>query len=1542
VVLVAFGLSAVFLQDGIFNASAAFQKTATRTSAPAPAKANKPATTPAPRAQQPVTVLSQSITNADGSITAGEMITDSPTQRTTAELMTDQLLLPRREVPRKKVWKKQMNRENPGSAPGAIEGSQWPVPDKEDNEDKQTTFEPQSPQTLSTQFDGVTGPTETFAFPPDSNGDVGPTQYFVFVNGRIRTFNKTTGIADGVINMDPDVFFNSVMTPPTSGNFTTDPQVRFDRLSSRWFLCMIDVPGGGTIANRVMIAVSDAASNGVISGTTTWTLYQFQGDAALFTDYQSLGVDASALYVGGNMFNTTTGVFVSCKGFVVPKAPLLAGSPATVWAFANIATASAAGPLSPRGVDNYDPANTGPTATGYFVGVDTLSFNLLQLRRVTNPGSLGPAPTMSANIPVTTPLTTNFPLTVPHLGNTLGGPGALDGLDDRLYAAHLRNNRMWTAHNVGVNNTGTTAGSRTRNAARWYELQNISTTPSVRQSGTLFDNTAPNDLTRRHYWIPSIMVSGQGHAALGCSISGTNERINAFTTGRLVGDTLGTLRDGPGTPAGYTSSSTAYNPPGDSGPTRRWGDYSATSLDPKDDMTMWTIQEYCNGTDTYGVRVVKLLAPPPPPTNSASPAAVPLNNPSINVVVTGTAPAGQGFYDPGPNPPAPHTPFNHIAAVGTGVIVNSITFTDATHVTLNISTVGQTSGSKTVTITNPDGQSTTVQILLGPTEAKVDQFTAAGFDDGSVLLSWKSAREVNNLGYNLYREVSGQKTKITQQPIAGSALTVGNGVGIQAGNSYVWSDRPATGFASVSYWLESVDLSGNKQSTGPVTVTRSRSQGAVAKEQSTLLARLGMAQAQANFRGSSLPQQPIALSVPTSVELEQQRILAASPAVKISVRHEGWHQISQSDLLAVGLAGTSNPRLLQLYLNVRQVPMVVNGELDGRFDPADSIEFYGTGLDTPSSDRRVYWLVNGSAPGLRIKPVRGSGGTPAPASFQYTIERKDRTIYFSALRNGDTENFFGPVINSAGADQAMTVSKLASAPSPAMLEVSAQGVTVGAHQVRVQVNGFTVGTLAFSDQSLGKASFQVQQSRLREGDNVVRLTAIGGSGDISLVDKVRITYWHSYNAAGNELSLRAAAGQEVSIGGFTTKDVRVFDVTDPFVPVEYTVTASGGKGGGNSIRFTVTGSGQRALLAMTRDRFRTAAAVEANVPSSWRHSGGPADMLLITRRELAGAVNPLVLLRQSQGLSVAVIDVDDLYDEFNFGNKSPQAVKDFVDTWLSTWKSKPRFLLFVGDASHDPRNYLGFGDLDLVPSRLLDTAYMEAPSDDWFADEDGDGIPELAVGRLPARNPGEAATMVARVLQYEAAAQASSLLLASDSRDVVDFAAISGQLKDALPPGAPVGELVRGSADDPTVRSQLLAALNQGQKVVNYLGHGSVNMWRGSLLTNEDALGLSNGQKLPLFVLMTCLNGYFDDPALDSLAESLLRAPAGGGVAVWASSAMCDPLEQAMLNQEFYRVLFGSMPVTIGEAARLAKPATGDRDVRRTWILFGDPAMRLR
>jgi hypothetical protein len=567
--------------------------------------------------------------------------------------------------------------------------------------------EPLAPQVPDVSFTGATlgGTNPTNSFPPDTMGAVGPSQFVVMVNGRLVTFNKTTGVADGVLNTTTNTFYDSVR----NGSGTSDPRVRFDRLSQRWFLLVINV----ATPNRVLLAVSN---NATITAGTVWTFFQFQqdlappaGDTGCLADYPTLGIDANALYIGVNVFCGSPALFKGTTAFVVRKTSVLGAGPIVVTTFRNLTgTPGGVGLFTPQGADNYDPAAT----EGYLIGVDNATFGTLVVRRVTDPAG---TPTLSANTLITVP-TTAFPLTVRHQGNTGGTNGQLDGLDDRLFAAHIRNGKLWTAHSIGVDNTGSAAGTRTRNGSRWYELTDLNTaSPSIVQSGTLFAATATNTLDERNYWIPSVMVSGQGHMALGASIAGTNEFANAVTAGRLAGDTLGTLQ----APLGLTASTTAYNPPGDTGirGSRRWGDYSYTSLDPCDDMTMWTIQEFCDATNSYGVRAVKLLAPPPATPLSANPVSIGAGQASVNVTITGSQISGSGFYDPGAG-------FGcRIGATVSGLTVNSVTYQNPTTIVVNVSTVGATNGPKDVTITNPDGQSRNGTALFAVTGASGCSFS---------------------------------------------------------------------------------------------------------------------------------------------------------------------------------------------------------------------------------------------------------------------------------------------------------------------------------------------------------------------------------------------------------------------------------------------------------------------------------------------------------------------------------------------------------------------------------------------------------------------------------------------------------------------------------------------------------------------------------------------------------------------------------------------------------------------------------------------------
>ncbi len=831
-------------------------------------------------------------------------------------------------------------------------------------------------------------------------------------------------------------------------------------------------------------------------------------------------------------------------------------------------------------------------------------------------------------------------------------------------------------------------------------------------------------------------------------------------------------------------------------------------------------------------------------------------------------------------------------------------------------------------------------IISIPTLTRLESFEAVNYGS-DVSLEWKTGSEIDNLGFNVYREDRGNRTRVNNQILAGSALLTGAGTDLKAGNSYSWTDSSPAG-KNTKYWLEDVSLSGESTWHGPFDSNRDATGDRIRppRGRAQLLSRLG-----SSSPGSETVPLPRETKPPelTIAQLTGESDLAASPAMKLSVKQEGWYRVSQPELAAAGFDTRTDPRMLQMFVDGKELAFSVSGEVDGRFDPSDAIEFYGLGSQSRVTDSRTYWLAAGSRPGQRIERIKGKGSRAVPASFPYTVERRDRSVYFAALKNGENENFFGEVIARDPVDQSIDVRHLDSSGSGAELEVALQGVSLISHRVKVEVNGVEVGAMGFDGQTEGTARIPLGKGVLKEGQNVARLTALGGDADVSVTNYLRITYPRTYTADGDALRFAAAPKRQVTIDGFSSPGIRVIDVTDPDSVREIASQVESRKG---SYAVTVSapkGGGERLLLAFAASRAIEPAAITSNRPSNLRGSGRRADLVIVTHRDFEDSVAPLKSARESQGLSVAVVDVEDVYDEFSFGQKSPEALRDFLAYARSNWQT--RFALLVGDASLDPKDYLGFGDSDFVPTQLIDTRQMETASDDWLADFNGDGSAEIAIGRLPARTAEEATAMIAKIVEYDRSEPVDRVMLVADSNEEVDFEAISAELKRVLPQNLLVREINRGRIDASSAESEFIAGLHHGQKIVNYVGHGSIDQWRGSLLTSTSANGLTNGSHLPLFVMMTCLNGYFQDAAMESLAESLMKTARGGAVAVWASSAMTASTEQTVLNQQMLMLLLdraASRSLTLGEAIEKAKSAVSDNDTRRTWILFGDPTMKLR
>jgi hypothetical protein len=850
-----------------------------------------------------------------------------------------------------------------------------------------------------------------------------------------------------------------------------------------------------------------------------------------------------------------------------------------------------------------------------------------------------------------------------------------------------------------------------------------------------------------------------------------------------------------------------------------------------------------------------------------------------------------------------------------------------------------------------------------PTAVKLTKFNASNFTDG-VTLNWESGFEVNNLGYHLYRERNGVRTRVTPAVVAGSALKVGPRSKLTAGYSYSWLDRQGT--PDTGYYLESIDLNGERELTGPIYPARAEGESPTAsKQRATLLSDVASTTAPAAEFEQSWPasmeanavapaekkassKQPSA-PAPAPAALTTQQTIAGGRAVKISVARNGWYRVTQPELVAAGLDANSDPRRLQLLVDGKEIPIMINGG-DGQLRAGDSIEFYGQALDTLNTDTHVYWLISGNTSGKRLNRPKSSTVKPGNTdwangfggSFALTTERKDKMVYFAGLLNGEGENIFGLPVTSSPASQILTVRNLDSATTQAQLAVALQGVTDVNHEVQVQLNGSPVGTINFNGRQHPSQSFSVNRSLLLDGDNTVTLSAVGGDADVSLIDSTSLSYAHTYRADNNALRFSVAGGQTVVVRGFNSSAIRVIDITNPATPDEVATTI-GPLDGGYAFKLQASGTTARTYMAFTDSQASQAAAIAANQPSSLT-TAQTADMLIVTHKDFRAAIEPLAAQRRAEGLAVTIVDIEDVYDEFSFGAHTPYALRDFLSWTVSHWTRAPRYLLLAGDSSWDPRNYLDQGFGDFVPTKLIDTGYMETASDDWLADFDGDGVADIAIGRLPGRTATEVNRMVSKLLTYEQERQTGTpprgALMVADA----GFESESQATAALLPSPIAVQSINRADVgSDDLTRSQIVNGINNGPLIVNYFGHGSVTVWTGAGLLDSDlAANLTNNNRQSFFIMMTCLNGYSHDAYIDSLAEALLKAPNGGAMAVWASSGFTESDPQFAMSTQFYRQLFSSPNMRVGDAFKPAKAVISDPDVRRTWMLFGDPSMRIR
>lgn len=867
----------------------------------------------------------------------------------------------------------------------------------------------------------------------------------------------------------------------------------------------------------------------------------------------------------------------------------------------------------------------------------------------------------------------------------------------------------------------------------------------------------------------------------------------------------------------------------------------------------------------------------------------------------------------------------------------SVNGTATVRIVVQTTTAGTVSNTATVTGTKTDpvlanNSSTATTTVLTVTLVRMRDFTATQ-KKNRVQIVWQTAYESDNLGFNVWREVNGQRTMLNEGLIAGSALKPKR-ADRHSGNTYRFDDRLPDG-AFAQYYLEDVDLDGTHTLHGPVNTVDG---GIDLPANTTPLAGVGADGAVIESPEGHGVVRDLTMGEPTAAQFKVQAELAAERTLKIFVTREGWYRLTGAQLAAAGFDAGTNPKDLALYTAGLQQQLLIDDGGDGRFDAADTVEFYGLGLDTHWTGARTYWLRSAKNAGEKIKVTKDKGGDVVTGSVPFTYERKERGISAPHI-SGDPEMqpFYGVVITAGSAQQSLPVAALDVANAgTAALEIKLQGATATTHTIELTINGNYVGTAELLNQQVNTFRYSFPAAWLRNGANALVLRALNGRTDVSVVVSTRLQYPHLLQADRGALLVNLPGGRAARVGGFAAGRVRAIDVTNAQQPIELETSVTA-ENGAFAATFTPSEQGTRSILVIHESRVLAPSEIILNKPSSIAASSG-ADMVVISNSAFVAAASTIKPIRDREGINTMVVDVDDIYDEFNFGVRGADSIRKFLLA-SRTWKKAPQYAMLVGDASVDPRNYLGTGTHDYVPTKLVATTGLLTASDDWLADFNGDGVADLAIGRIPVRTASDAAVVMNKITsRTSGGAWMNSALFVSDFPGDYDFAAASRSVAAYLP-----ADINSTFVDYQTTSGSgpVTAAIQQGQLLVNYVGHASVEVWSNYQYGTSDALALTNGNRLPVVIAMNCLNGFFHDVHTDSMAEAFLKAPNGGAVAFWGSSALTQPDQQTLINRELYRLLFTN-GLRLGDAVRLAKLAATDGDVRRSWIYFGDPSMKLR
>ena len=726
---------------------------------------------------------------------------------------------------------------------------------------------------------------------------------------------------------------------------------------------------------------------------------------------------------------------------------------------------------------------------------------------------------------------------------------------------------------------------------------------------------------------------------------------------------------------------------------------------------------------------------------------------------------------------------------------------------------------------------------------------------------------------------------------------------------------------------------------------------------------------------------------------------------KISVEYPGMYRIAYHRLERAGV-DTSHIDLetIKIENNGRPVGVYVHDEAeDGKFDREDYIVFYGQGfVGNKYTDTNVYWLswngLESSRVGVRDAQIK-TRGTRIPFAFLKT-ERFEKDIFHNSLEASDARSelsdhyFWGSFkggdskpfrINIPGAVPRKLIDRLAT------LRVRFQGASLSIHKARLLLNNKWISRTRDwrrQDDLLTIHEFQQRQFLVHDTTNVLTVIAEDNphisSDEVEFyVDWFEVDYWHSFKALSGALEFNSTTEPESNgivqyrVENLRTNEVDVYKIHNGSIVAKLVNGRISRRSSKDfQIMFEDVITQPSSYFVLDNSAYHSVTRFVPAKPAALRNPANQADYIVISHKDFIDSIKPLVEFRRSQGYSVIVVDIDDVYEQFNHGVFSPFAIQQFLRYAYTSWQEPaPSYVLLVGDAHYDyKRATEEFWRLAKKTYRLypifVPTIHGWAPvsgetaMDHRFVTVSGDDtLPDMFIGRLSVQYAHELDVMVKKLIDYEQNPKLGvwqrTLAQVSDdeksnSIDWIFEESRNRLIKKFIPIAYDTREIYLRKIESPDrTNGLILKAIDEGLLILEYAGHGGSETWADEGIFRIENIARLRNQHLPFVVTTTCLNGQFDKPLQyghRSLSEEFMMGKYGA-IGTLSATRLTFATANAVFDEDLFDAIFNVKPSTLGAIvgdAKIKFIGSAVSNNRLSWIpgaeqytLFGDPATRL-